>query len=142
MLNNYKIIALCLSGIQEAVNIEFLSELNSGLSNLGYRIFVYDIGTDLYWNETNDDSQTLVFELIDYAVVDVVIIMDEKIKDRLVSQHIISNARNANVPVIIIDGQYEGCMNVLFDYKAAFEKIVRHVMDIHAPKRPHFMAGN
>lgn len=55
MLNNYKIIALCLSGIQEAVNIEFLSELNSGLSNLGYRIFVYDIGTDLYWNETNDD---------------------------------------------------------------------------------------
>lgn len=142
MLNNYKIIALCLSGIQEAVNIEFLSELNSGLSNLGYRIFVYDIGTDLYWNETNDDSQTLVFELIDYAVVDAVIIMDEKIKDRLVSHHIISNARNANVPVIIIDGQYEGCMNVLFDYKAGFEKIVRHVMDIHAPKRPHFMAGN
>ena len=106
MLNNYKIIALCLSGIQDASNIEFLSELNSKLSEQGYRIFVYDIGTDLYWDEANDDSQILVFELIDYTIVDAVIIMDEKIKDQTVTEHIISNAKNANVPVIVIDGHY------------------------------------
>lgn len=141
MLNNYKIIALCLSGIQDASNIEFLSELNSKLSEQGYRIFVYDIGTDLYWDEANDDSQILVFKLIDYTIVDAVIIMDEKIKDRIVSERIISNAQNANVPVIIIDGYYEGCVNVLFDYQDGFEKVVRHVIIAHMPKRPHFMAG-
>lgn len=141
MLNGYKIIALCLSRIQDAPNIDFVSELNEKLTEQGYRIFLFHISTDLYWNENNENSEVLVFELIDYSIVDTIIIMDEKIKDKAVSERIISNAKNANVPVIIVDGHYENCVNVQFDYESGFEKIVRHVMTEHKPKKLHFMAG-
>lgn len=142
MLNGYKIIALCLSRIQDATSISFVSKLNEALSELGYRLFLYHISTDLYWSERAGDSEMLVYELIDYAVVDTVMIMDEKIKNRILVEHIISNARAADIPVVIIDGHYEGCMNVQFDYRSGFEEIVRHVMDIHRPSKMHFMAGN
>lgn len=142
MLKGYKIIALCLSRIQDASSIDFVSELNEKLSKLGYKIFLFHISTDLYWSENNEDSEIMVYELIDYSIVDTIVIMDEKIKDCSLSKHLIINAKNANIPVIIVDGHYENCVNVQFDYKGGFEKIVRHVMTQHNPEKLHFMAGN
>lgn len=141
MLNGYKIIALCLSRIQDATSIDFVSELNDKLTEQGYRFFLFHISTDLYWNEKNEDSEVLVFELIDYSIIDAIIIMDEKIKNKSLSEHMIANAKKANVPVIIVDGHYENCVNVQFDYESGFEKIIRHVMTEHKPKKMHFMAG-
>lgn len=141
MLNGYKIIALCLSRIQDATSIDFVSELNDKLIEQGYRIFLFHISTDLYWNEKNEDSEVLVFELIDYSIIDTIIIMDEKIKDKSVTERMIANAKRASVPVVIVDGHYENCVNVQFDYESGFEKIVKHVMVEHKPKKVHFMAG-
>ena len=142
MLNGYKIIALCLSAIQDASSISFITELNDKLSKQGYRIFIYHMSTDMAWNDNMKDSETLVFDLIDYSVVDTVVIMDEKIKSRTVTAHIISNAKAAGVPVIVVDGQCAGCASVRFDYRTGFEEIVRHVMEKHRPRKLHFMAGS
>ncbi|MDE7323514.1 MAG: GGDEF domain-containing protein [Lachnospiraceae bacterium] len=142
MLKGYKIIALCLSAIQDASNICFISELNDVLCKHGYRIFLYHMSTDMGWCDNVRDSETLVFNLIDYSIVDTVVIMDEKIKSRTVTEHIIHNAKAAGVPIIIVDGQCDGCTNVRFDYRAGIEKIVRHVVTEHNPQKLHFMAGN
>ncbi|MCF2643334.1 MAG: hypothetical protein PUB46_04520 [Lachnospiraceae bacterium] len=93
MLKWYKIIALCLSRIQDASSIDFVSELNEKLSKLGYKIFLFHISTDLYWSENNEDSEIMVYELIDYSIVDTIVIMDEKIKDCSLSKHLIINAK-------------------------------------------------
>lgn len=142
MLKGYKIIALCLASMQDASSISFITEMNDVLSRLGYRIFVYHMSTDMSWSDNIKDSETLVFDLIDYSVVDTVVIMDEKIKSRAVTDHIISDAKAAGVPVIVVDGQCEGCASVRFDYRTGFEEIVRHVMDVHRPRKLHFMAGS
>lgn len=142
MHKGYKIVAVCLAAIQDASNICFISELNEVLCGLGYRIFLYHMSTDMGWSNHARDSETLVFDLIDYSVVDAVVIMDEKIKSRSVTEHIIRGARAADVPVIVVDGQYDGCANVQFDYKAGFEEIVRHVMSVHHPRKLHIMAGS
>lgn len=142
MLNGYKIIALCLSAIQDASSISFITELNDKLSKHGYRIFIYHMSTDMAWSDDMKDSETLVFDLIDYSVVDTVIIMDEKIKSRTVTEHIISKAKAAGVLVIVVDGQCAGCISVRFDYRTGFEEVVRHVMEEHGPRKLHFMAGS
>lgn len=141
MLHGYKIIAVCLAGIQDSACVDFVTQLNKELSPKGYRIFVYHISTDLDWNEKNEDSESLVFELIDYSVVDAVIIMDEKIKDTILVERIIDQALEEDVPILVIDGEYEDCVNIRFDYAKGFEKIVRHVFEEHKPKNPHMMAG-
>lgn len=141
MLHGYKIIAVCLAGIQDSACVDFVTQLNKELSPKGYRIFVYHISTDLDWNEKNEDSESLVFELIDYSIVDAVIIMDEKIKDTVLVERIVDNALEEDVPVMIIDGSYEGCVNIRFDFAKGFEQIVRHVLEEHKPQQPHMMAG-
>lgn len=128
MLHGYKIIEVCLAGIQDSACVDFVTQLNKELSPKGYRIFVYHVSTDFDWNEKNEDSESLVFELIDYSIVDEVIIMDEKIKDTILVERIVHTALEESVPVMIIDGSYEGCVNIRFDFAKGFEQIVRHVL--------------
>ena len=42
---------------------------------------------------------------------------------------------------IIVDGYYDNCVNIQFDYREGFKGIVEHVIKVHTPKRPHMMAG-
>ena len=89
MLNGYKIVAICLSRIYDTPIIEFVSELNERLGKQGYKIFLYQINKDFAWDEKYQGSEAYVFELIDYSVVDTVVIMDETIKSRTLSENII-----------------------------------------------------
>ncbi|MCI5586826.1 MAG: GGDEF domain-containing protein [Lachnospiraceae bacterium] len=141
MLFGKKIIAVCLAGINEENNIEFISKINESLTQLDYRLMVFNICTDLNWNEENEDSEILVFDLIDYDTTDTIIILDEQIKDRHLVEKIIDKAKKKDIQIIVIDGHYAGCVNIEFDYKAGFEELVRHVMAEHSPKRLHFIAG-
>ena len=67
--------------------------------------------------------------------------MDEKIKSREVVQHILDRANEHDVPAVVIDGEYENTSIVKFDYAKGFEAVVRHIIEYHKVKRPHFMAG-
>lgn len=141
MLNGYKIIALCLSRIQDTTSIDFISQLHSSLKEQGYRLFIFRMGMDSDWDDKNIDSSMHIFERIDYSIIDAMIIMDEKIKNKAITEQIIDNAKKANIPVIIVDGYYDNCVNIQFDYEAGFKEMVEHVMKVHKPKRPHMLAG-
>ena len=141
MLNGYKIIALCLSRIQDTTIIDFVSQLHSRLMEHGYRMFIFRMETDSDWDDKNIDSGMHIFERIDYSIIDAIIIMDEKIKNRTIAKQMIANAKKANIPAIIVDGYYDKCVNVQFDYRDGFEEMVEHVIKAHKPQRPHMMAG-
>lgn len=49
MLFGYKIIALCISRLNDIRNFEFTQALNNALTNQGYRLFIYHTSSDLYW---------------------------------------------------------------------------------------------
>lgn len=141
MLGGRKIVAMCTSRLNEMENSRFIMEINRLLSEHGASLFIYAINTDLYWDDRNIRADSFVFSLIDYSVTDAVIIMHEKIKSTTVTEQIISDAGEYGVPVIIVDGEHEGCAGVSYDYAAGFEEIVRHVIEEHGAKRPHFMGG-
>ncbi|WP_197029622.1 substrate-binding and GGDEF domain-containing protein [Butyrivibrio sp. AE3004] len=92
--------------------------------------------------DQNNYDETFVFDIIPYDKIDAIIIMDEKIKSIDVSEKIILNAKKHSVPTLIIDGDYEGTSQIHFDYAAGFESVVRHIIEFHHVKKPHFMAGN
>ena len=141
MLFGKRVVALCISRIHDLENCRFVMELNEKLRKQNCSLWVYVINTDLYWNDTEYNAETSVFELIDYAHTDVVIIMDEKIKSRKTADSIIQDAQTHHVPVIITDGTHENCSDVRFDYRRGFELIVRHVFEHHHVEHPHFMGG-
>ncbi len=136
-----RIIALCTSRVYDDQVNEFIDALNGYIVQKGYRLFVYSINNDMYWEEQNINAGTAVYSLIDYDITDAVVIMDEKIKSRTVSDNIAETAHSHGVPVIVVDGKMENSVNICFDYEKGFENIVRHVMEVHHAHKPHFMAG-
>ena len=141
MLFGHKIIALCTSRVYDAGQHRFIRVLNDNLTKFDYRLFIYTLNTDLYWNTEGACAEKSVFDLIPYDKIDGVIIMDEKIKSVEISNMIVSKAKAADLPIISVDGEHEGALTVRFDYEKGFEQIVRHVVESHKVKRPHYLAG-
>lgn len=141
MLNGRRIISLCTSRLNDIESSRFITGLNRSLKESGASLFIYNINTDLYWDDSNIRAEAAVFGLVNYDVTDIVIIMYERIKNKTICDRITKEAKAHNVPVIIVDGNGEDCINICFDYKKGFETITRHIIEEHSVKRPHFLAG-
>lgn len=141
MIGKNKIIALCTSRVHDAVCLDFIKELNDRVVKDGCRLFIYNTSSDLFWNTPVEDGEAKVFDLIDYSVVDAVIIYSEKLKRHSVVDNIIGSAQKAGKPVLVLDGRYDGCINLNFDYEEGFRKVVKHVIEVHNVRKLHFIAG-
>lgn len=141
MINGKKIIALCASRIYDPQIYGFIKTLHETLQADNCALLIFGINSDIYWAEDMNPAETYIFDLMPYEELDCIMIMDEKIKSHRVSSRIISRAKETSVPVIIIDGSYEGTHHVNFDYEAGFEEITRHVIECHHARHPHMMAG-
>lgn len=141
MVDGWNVAALCTSRIYDLQVHSFIVALNEQLQKLGFALWVYSLNEDLYWEEEKYPAEASVFDYISYEQVDVVIIMDEKIKSHRIAQDIVKAARSHDKPVVILDGSYEGCSSVRFDFSSGFEAVVRHVIEDHNIRHPAFMAG-
>lgn len=141
MIDGHKIVALCISRINDDSCHEFVTQLNRLLKMVGCRLFVYATCSDLFWMNPSEVGESFIFDLIDYDVTDAVIIFEERIKDKVSVDKIMENSRKRNIPVITIGEKFEGCFNVQFDYEKGFESVVRHVIEEHGVKDLHMIGG-
>lgn len=141
MIGGKTIVALCAYGINDPQVFSFITELNEMLIARGCFMFIYTLNTEIGNGGDFYNAETTVFDLIPFDRTDVIVIMDEKIKSRNVVQHIINCANENNVPAVVIDGEYDNIAKVKFDYAKGFEKVVRHIIQDHHVRKPHFMAG-
>ena len=141
MLNERKVVSLCTSRLNDIDNIRFIMQLNKELQKLDSTLFIYNVNTDLYWSDDNIRAESAVFGLVDYSITDVVIVMYERIKNKTITDKVIEAAKRHSVPVIMVDGVRDDCISICFDYKKGFEEVVRHVVEFHGAKKPHFMGG-
>ncbi|SDA17312.1 diguanylate cyclase (GGDEF) domain-containing protein [Ruminococcus sp. YE71] len=141
MKDGKKVISICTSRIFDAQQHIFLKLLSRKLSAESALVMIFCTNTDLYWEEEKYFPEAAVFEFVPFDITDVLIIMDEKIKSKNVSEELISKARENDTPVIVVDGEYENTCRIRFDYEKGFENIVRHMIVDHGVKNPLFMAG-
>lgn len=141
MLYGYKIIALCISRLNDERNFNFTKAVNDAALSHGYRLFVYHTCSDLYWNTANEDGEKSIFSLMNYDILDAVILFDEAFWDKDMLGQIARHAQSRNIPVISVGAERDGCCCFTFDYESGFEQIVRHVVEFHHAKKIHFIAG-
>ncbi len=141
MINGKKIIALCVSRIYDPQIYGFIKKLTGTLRKANCALLIFTINSDIYWEENLNPAETYVFDIMPYRELDCIIIMDEKIKSHVVTNRIMSKAKEESVPVLIVDGNYPDTTLVNFDYEAGFEEITRHIIEHHGAKHPHMMAG-
>lgn len=141
MYKGYKIAALCISRIYEEEKSKLVMALNKRLTEAGFRLFIYNTCTDLYWNTPAENGEKRIYELLDYSITDAVIIHSESLKDAELKNNLIKTARTFRKPVFVIDGDFEDCINIKYDYEDGFAQIIRHVIDCHGCKELHMLSG-
>ena len=142
MTNTPRIIGVCLSMLPEEYRLQCVRALNKYAVQQGYRLFIFHSKTDFYLPLTpTDDGEMSIFQLIQYHMLDAMIVLPDTIKRDSVLQSIIDSCRSHNVPVIPIDKFLEGCVNFRFDYSNSFETLCQHVVQKHHAKRLFMMAG-
>ena len=142
MLNSSGMIALCCTTINKEPAKPVIDNLADLLKESGkYKMLVFQCFEDMYAGSKTDKGGASIFQLINYKMLDALIIMPETIKDRSVTEDIMRNCRENNVPVISVDGIIEGAFNISFGYGEAFGTIVEHVLSWHGCRRIKLVAG-
>ncbi len=141
MLHGYKIAALCVTKIHEDTVRLFIDTFHKKLREQGWRVFVYTAISDLYWKTDFDTGEKVIYDLIDFSVVDALFIFEGKIMDSDVTARLRSRAAEKNVPIFLIDGSDTDCYNIRFDYDNGFANIIRHLADEHGVRDFHYITG-
>lgn len=141
MIDDRKILVLCITRVNDHDAHQLITALNNHLPDESWRLLVYSTTTDLYWGNPSETGEIAIFDLINYEATDAVVVFDEKIKNKKTVEDIISKSKQHNIPVISIGKSYDGAMITKFDYNTGFASMVRHVIEEHHVKKLHFMAG-
>ncbi len=139
--HKYKIAAICIAGIQDDHLAYISNTISDALIKHGYKVLIFNSFTDFYYTTPYTNGEASIFHLLNFDLIDVLIVLPETIKSDRVTENIIANARKAGTPVICIDGEYKGCTNIKYNYADGFEKVVRHIVEDHRCTDIFFVAG-
>lgn len=109
MFKGRKIIALCLTRLSNDETTAKVAELNEALVAKDYRLFVYNACSDFYRNTRFESAEKKVYSLIDYNIVDAVVIFSEAFRDTSIVDELRMDAEAHNVPVFILGNRSEEC---------------------------------
>ena len=130
-----KLIAVCIAGIDEYTQTGYIDTLTEQVDDLGYKIVFFTTFSSTCMSDDFLEGEMNIFTLINYELLDGLVIFAETIKDENIVHRIVASAKAAKVPVVSVDHPIEGCYNIVYDYRGAMEKLVRHVVEEHDFKR-------
>lgn len=136
-----KIIAVCSAGIDTDYNDELLRALYAKADETGVKLLFFHSFSYLYYFTKHDVGESNIYHLINYHLIDGIIMLSETIKNDAVRDDIIKEAQIYEIPVVSIDHYIEGCYNITFRYDKALEAMVTHLVEHHHCRRINFIAG-
>ncbi len=141
MLYGKKVIALCIANAGENRHFSFISALNKTLCRQNCKLFIYHTCTDFYRQRQCEEGEKAIFDLMDYDIIDAVVVFCESFKDNTLVESIIATANSHKTPVISVGEIRDNAVPLMFDYESGFEAIVRHVIEYHGIQDVCMIAG-
>lgn len=141
MENSRKIIGVCGAQIYDQTPLNFISELRREGKKRGYFIVAFSVNIDAVVENSAALAESRLFELIRYTDISSLIILTETLKNPDLIRKIIEIGNEKNIPVFSLDGELDGCYNLIMNYRNGFEKIVRHVVEDHGARHVNMIAG-
>lgn len=141
MYGEKKLVALCCSKINDAEMVEMVAALNEQLRSYGYHLVVFHTCSDLYWKTLYEVGERAVFSLMDYKIIDAVVILERAFYDKDLVEQIAADASDAGVPVVCIGDKIKNCIHFRKDNGEAFRMVVRHMLEEHSAERILMVAG-
>lgn len=141
MIKNKKVIGVCLTKIHEISSSEYIHHLQRCAKEQGYKLLVFNSFVDFYNNDAFDEGAKSIYGIINYDVVDAMIVYAESFCNKSIVESIVAGAKEKQVPVIMINDMVQGCYSIVGEYKEAFKQIMNHIIRDHGVTDTFFVAG-
>ncbi len=142
MIGNKKVIGVCLTKVNNRTHADYVSCLHAEALKADCRLMVFNSIIDFFNHDEYDEGAMSVYDIINYDIIDALIIFYEHFYDKALVAEIIRNAHSHNVPVVVIGAKIENCYCILPDYRNAYKDIMRHLIRDHGITDTCFFAGN
>ena len=140
MLNGKPVIGLCMTKIHEIGRANLVGHLHRVVDDAGMKLIVFNSFVDFYHKDDFDEGSRYVYDIIQFDVVDVLVIHDLSFFQKSIVAELVDRARAAGKPVVIINGDREGCFSVKANFEEAFTTVIDHVFSHHGVTDSYFMA--
>ena len=118
----FKIIGLMVCCAQDEATSEYIQNINRRCTEIGYKLLVFNSFTDYFDDSSSQNPTRLIFNIINYDILDGVIILTETIKSAAVIEEISARAKRKKIPVSTIITPAEGCYNITYNFTENFKK--------------------
>lgn len=141
----YKILGICCSKITNEDVKGIVDSICSSVIKSGWKVMIFSSFCDLYSNtgESAEDiaGEAGIYRLVNIELLDALVVLPQSILNDEVSRMLVAAGVDAGIPVVTLDGEFAGASCIRFDYVATFEKILRHVIEVHGCRTINIMAG-
>ncbi len=141
MKDGKKLVGLCLTGMQETLHADFLFHLHHHLTRHGIKLIV--LNSFVRPDSENSDRQgaASVYRLINYGLLDALILLGESLEGCDVLDEIIGKARANRVPVLLLNSEREGVNCLKRSFEEGYRGVIRHVVLEHGAVYVHYLGG-
>ncbi len=137
---DYKVIALLHACFSTEDQRELIKIITNKSKEYHCKVIFFSTLTNFYLEQL-DYGELRIFDTISVEKFDAIVLMAETFKTEEGQKEFVQRAKAANVPVIAVDHWIADCINISFDYREAFQEIVKHMVEHHGYKKINFMAG-
>ncbi len=138
---NYKVIAFVIACFSNDEQLRIIKNVTRESHKYNCKVVFFSTITDFYYNDLIDMGEKKVFDLIEPANYDAIVLMSESFKQDEEQLELVNRANASNVPVFTVDKSFDGCINLVFDYRSCFKEIVRHMVEYHNFRTINYMGG-
>jgi len=141
MLGDKKIIGLCTTKIQNRMRAHFVDEVNRAVLSAGCKLVCFNSFDDFCRDDVYSRGARTIFDRMDFKVLDGLILCEEHFCDETILAEIIKKAQQNDIPILVTNGEWEGCLSAKYDFTEAFRELVTHLIEKHGVTDFFFMAG-
>lgn len=141
MINGKRVIGVCLTKLHWSGRSEYLDSLNDYARENNCKLILFNSFVDFYKNDDNDRGASSVYDVINYDLVDALIIFNNAFNNKQLVSELTEAANAHQKPVLVLEGDHDGCYLINGDYDEAFEALMTHVIREHKARHTYFMAG-
>ena len=144
-----KVIAVCVTGFDLEYETDVVRGVHNKCMELGLDILVFynptrkpQRGLDLVISEPIFKGEMQVYRLMDYDMIDGIVIFGESLLDENMFFEIARKASEHGVPLINVDDMtHEGEKRVIMSNKYAMSSVVEHLITVHGLTKIDFING-
>lgn len=141
MINGKKVIGVCLTKLNNRSRAGYIKCLHEEVAKSGHKLMIFNSIKDFINGDNYDEGSKSVFEIINYAIIDALIVFYDNFCNESVADEIISDAQANNIPVVVVGAERKDCYSIVRDYENAFKDVIRHIICDHGITDTCFIAG-